>query len=77
MARMVPIGIDLLASLKSPDLFDPAIIPESIIHTAPVRIYTSQLTARAMCNRNTVYHHSYKESQFTLKLIHSISIQRR
>lgn len=27
MAIIVPIGIDLWASLRSPDLFDPAIIP--------------------------------------------------
>lgn len=28
MARMVPTGIDFWASLRSPDLFDPAMIPE-------------------------------------------------
>lgn len=27
MAKMVPIGIDFCASLKSPDRFDPAMIP--------------------------------------------------
>lgn len=27
MARIVPIGIDFCASLRSPDLFDPAIMP--------------------------------------------------
>lgn len=27
MAMMVPIGIDLWASLRSPDRFDPAMIP--------------------------------------------------
>lgn len=31
IAIMVPIGIDLWASLRSPDLLEPAIIP--IIHT--------------------------------------------
>ena len=27
MARMVPMGIDFWASFRSPDLFDPAMIP--------------------------------------------------
>lgn len=32
IAIMVPIGMDLWASLRSPDLFEPAIMPE-IKHT--------------------------------------------
>lgn len=31
IANIVPIGIDFCASAKSPDLFEPAIIPEKYI----------------------------------------------
>lgn len=33
IAHIVPTGIDLEASAKSPDLLDPAIIPKIIKHT--------------------------------------------
>lgn len=38
MAQMVPVGIDLCASFKSPERFDPAIIPVTDGKKIPISI---------------------------------------
>lgn len=38
IAQIVPIGMDFCASAKSPDLFDPAIIPVTEGKNIPIRI---------------------------------------
>lgn len=62
VAAIVPWGMDLEASFKSPDLFDPAIIPSNECQIYDIKItFNIWKKSGITCDRWKKYSHQYDE----------------